>query len=213
MPALPLMSPPTCASPATRSSSSSVGWLERWSLIASSPTPRTRSISDDVAADAAGDRRRRHVVAAGVAPGADALPRLARAPRSPARPGVRTASSVPSTPIAVVTPPRGEPAERERRDAGVRARLAAAAGEVHVAVDEAGNDAAAGEIDSRAPRFRESAGARCRSRRSARRPPAGACGRRGGGVELGVEEEVEHMAEKLPRGRMGGYVAAYLRRL
>ena len=45
MPALPLMSPPTCASAAMRSSSSSVGWLERWSLIASSPTPSTRSMS------------------------------------------------------------------------------------------------------------------------------------------------------------------------
>ena len=39
------MSPPTWASPATRSSSSSVGWLERWSLIATSPTPMMRSMS------------------------------------------------------------------------------------------------------------------------------------------------------------------------
>ena len=39
MPALPVIRPATCASDASRSSSSRVGWLERWSLIATSPTP------------------------------------------------------------------------------------------------------------------------------------------------------------------------------
>ena len=59
---------------------------------------------------------------------------------------VRTVSSVPSTPTAVVTPPEREPAERERRDPGLRAGLAAAAGEVDVPVDQAGDDPAPAEV-------------------------------------------------------------------
>jgi hypothetical protein len=38
------MSPATWASEAMRSSSSSVGWLDRWSEIAISPTPKIRSM-------------------------------------------------------------------------------------------------------------------------------------------------------------------------
>ena len=73
MPALPVISPATCASEASRSSSSSVGWLERWSLIASFADADQRIDEDDVAAHAAGQRGRRHVVAAAVAPGGQAL--------------------------------------------------------------------------------------------------------------------------------------------
>ena len=45
MPALPLIRPATCASEASRNTSSSVGWLERWSLIATSPTPINASLN------------------------------------------------------------------------------------------------------------------------------------------------------------------------
>ena len=67
MPALPVISPATCASLASRAISSNVGWLERWSRDRDLADADHAVDVDDVALDGAGERRRREVVAAGVA--------------------------------------------------------------------------------------------------------------------------------------------------
>ncbi len=159
---------------------------------------------DHVAADAAGDRGRREVVAAGVALGAEPFRDEPRAAVTSSA-GVRTTSSVPSTPTAVVTPPA---VSRLRPRGGTRVcgpGLAAAAGEVDVAVDEAGNDAAALEVvlaDAEVLGKLRDAGADPDDALAGHEQMHAAAGC--GVVELGVEEEVEH-GEKLPLAGKGGY--------
>ena len=60
---------------------------------------------------------------------------------------VRTVSSVPSTPTAVVTPPSVSRLSADRRYPGLGSGLAAAARQVHVAVDQARDHAPAAEVE------------------------------------------------------------------
>ena len=99
----------------------------------------------DVEPDAAGGRHRRHVVAAGVAEGAQPfLGEPARHRHQLRRGAHRVVGAEHADRRGHAA--GGEPAERERRDPGLRAGLAAAAGEVDVPVDQAGDDPAPAEV-------------------------------------------------------------------
>ncbi len=92
-------------------------------------------------------RRRRQVVAAGVAPGAESPSAGVRGRRLTSSAVVRVCVVGAQHPDRRGDAGGGERGELQRRHPGVRTRLAPTAGEVHMPVDEAGNDAQSTEID------------------------------------------------------------------
>ena len=115
-------------------------------------------------------------------------------------------SSVPSTPDRRGDAAGGEAAEAEGRDPGVRAGLAAAAGQVDVAVDQAGNDAPPLEVvldDAERGRQVRRGGPIQTMRLTGHEQMAAASGF--GVVQVGVAKKLDHASEKLLSPADSGY--------
>ena len=176
-PALPVMSPATWASAASRRISSKVGWLERWSLIATSPMPSSGSSSTRSPRTLPVSVVERDVVAARVAVRVESFlaQRVDRRQQF-----ARAACDVVGAEQADDRGHAGvrEAGERHRRHARAEAGFAAAAGDVHVRVDQARHEPQAREVDL----GREAARARRQGRQVCPDPSTGPCRRRAGGT-------------------------------
>ena len=136
--ALPVISPATWVSAARRRISSSVGWLERWSLIASSPMPSNGSSSTRSLRTLPVECREWHVIAARVTEGVQSFfaQRIERREQL-----ARTARDVVRAEQADHRRDSGERVARQRyrRHARPESGFAATTGDVHVSVDQAGD--------------------------------------------------------------------------